>query len=135
MGEPSEENDRRGSARTGRRAIARDAAVRAGAPAGLDRYDRDLIIPADGGKDGPDTRVSEGRVEVSGAILRARVAGRVALRYRRKWAILTFDKPEIPSRPGMFANMRRPATSINPATARSKLPLKEFAEYRSESFG
>lgn len=36
------------------------------------RYDRDLILPADGRKDRPNLRVSEGRVEVSGTILRAR---------------------------------------------------------------
>lgn len=32
------------------------------------RDDSDLVIPADGGEDGPDGRVTEGRVEIGGAV-------------------------------------------------------------------
>ncbi len=35
------------------------------------RHDRDLVLPTDRGKDGPNIRVAEGRVEVSGPVLRA----------------------------------------------------------------
>ncbi len=36
------------------------------------RHNRDLVIPSDGGKNGPNLRISKGGIEVGRAILRAR---------------------------------------------------------------